>query len=169
MGKRLAALAAAVLLLAGCDQFIRVSDQRTVQVSAVGYGTASAQEGYSDSQRRLLAMRASKLDAYRNLAEQVYGLRINGHTAVSAMVVENDRYRGYVEATVRGGRVVSVTPLEEATYETLVELELGPTFFNCLSSARDPAVCTPPAPAQSACAGAECYDFPDVRYYHEGN
>ena len=41
-----------------------------------------------------MAMRASKLDAYRNLIEQVYGQNINSTTTVEDMVVSSDTFKG---------------------------------------------------------------------------
>ena len=105
-----------------------------VTVRAVGYGTESNYNGYTRGQQQLLGIRASKLDAYRNLAEQVYGIHINGHTTVSAMMIKNDSYRGYVEAIIQGARVVSVNPVGDGNYETTVELSLSRDFFNCLNT-----------------------------------
>jgi threonine dehydratase len=37
--------------------------------------------------------------------EQVYGVRIKGNTTVGALVAQNDGYRVYVDAYLRGARV----------------------------------------------------------------
>lgn len=103
---------------------------QTVRVSAIGYGATSSFEGYTPGQKRLMAMRASKLDAYRALAEQIYGVRIRGNSTVSAMVAQNDSYRVYIDSYVRGAQIVSITPMAEGNYETVLELELGNEFFN---------------------------------------
>ena len=99
-----------------------------MRITATGYGATSNFDGYSSGQRRLMAMRASKLDAYRALAEQVYGVRIKGNTTVGALVAQNDGYRVYVDAYLRGARVVSVTPMAEGNYETEVEIEMPADF-----------------------------------------
>lgn len=110
------------------------SATQTVRVSATGYGSTSHFDGYSNGQRRLMAMRASKLDAYRALAEQVYGVKIKGSTTVAAMIAQNDSYRIYVDAYLRGARVVSVTPMAEGNYETEVEIELPADFGQRIAS-----------------------------------
>ncbi|MBT7308205.1 MAG: hypothetical protein HN842_08300, partial [Gammaproteobacteria bacterium] len=69
-----------------------------VRISAIGYGAESAYEGYTDGQRMLTSIRASKMDAYRALSEQIYGVRVNGSTTVSSMVAKNDHFRVYVDA-----------------------------------------------------------------------
>ena len=174
---RLACAALGALFIAGCSQYYvdpEHTSTRIIKVSAVGYGAVSQQPDYSAAQQRLLGIRASKMDAYRNLAEQVYGLRVNGQTTVSAMAVQHDNYRGYVDAMLRGARVLSVTPLAEGSYETVMEVELHQNFFHCLSSG---------SPSSAACAasllpvvsGEEvssgpcsvpgCYPYPNVVYH----
>ncbi|MDC9729518.1 MAG: LPP20 family lipoprotein [Methyloprofundus sp.] len=102
-------------------------------LSAMGYGTADIYKNYSPEQRRLMSMRASKMDALRNLAEQIYGVRIHGHTTVSDMVVRNDSYRSYIDAFLKGAHVKSITALNNNTYESVVEITLTPKFFTCFS------------------------------------
>ncbi|MBE9608614.1 LPP20 family lipoprotein [Chitinilyticum litopenaei] len=98
------------------------------RVTAVGYGTTPTIEGLSPDQRRMMAIRASKLDAYRSLAETVAGLKLTGQSTVNAATLTSDSFRVYVEAYLRGARVVSVTPLPGNGYETVLELSLSPDF-----------------------------------------
>lgn len=110
---------------------------QTVRLTAIGYGATSNFEGYTAGQKRLMAMRASKVDAYRAIAEQVYGVRIKGQTTVSAMVAQSDSFRSYVDAYVRGARVLSVTPMADGNYETELEIDLPINFvdrFNSMQS-----------------------------------
>ncbi|MGL5985388.1 MAG: hypothetical protein ACRCZ5_00685, partial [Burkholderiales bacterium] len=53
---------------------------------------------------------------------------IAGNTTVGALVAQNDGYRVYVDAYLRGARVVSVTPMAEGNYETEVEIEMPADF-----------------------------------------
>jgi hypothetical protein len=99
------------------------------KVTAVGYGAMPTQEGLSPSQRRLLSMRAAKLDAYRALAETVSGVKITGNSTVSALALNNDGFRVYIESYLRGARVVTVTPLPDGAFETTLELTLGGDFY----------------------------------------
>ena len=129
--RHLTALACITLAsLGGCASLTgqSASNNATVRITATGYGATSNFDGYSTGQRRLMAMRASKLDAYRAQAEQVYGVRIKGNTTVGALVAQNDGYRVYVDAYLRGARVVSVTPMAEGNYETEVEIEMPADF-----------------------------------------
>ena len=51
---------------------------------ATGYAVISVQNHKNPAQQRLLAIRASKLDAYRSLTEQVYGQQLDATTTVAA-------------------------------------------------------------------------------------
>jgi len=80
-----------------------------------------------------MAMRASKMDAYRTLVEQIYGIQLDGATTVENMVVKNDRYRGFIRAYLRGAKVKRSTLLsDDFTYETVMEIDLSPRFFECV-------------------------------------
>jgi hypothetical protein len=75
------------------------------------------------AQQRLMAIRASKLDAYRSLTEQVYGQQLDASSTVADMVVTNDTFRTKVEGVIYGARLVSITPIGEDTYETTLSLD----------------------------------------------
>jgi hypothetical protein len=70
-----------------------------------------------------MAIRASKLDAYRNLTEQVYGQQLDASSTVADMVFTNDTFRTKVEGVIYGARLVSITPVGEDTYETTLSLD----------------------------------------------
>jgi hypothetical protein len=69
-----------------------------------------------------MAIKASKLDAYRALAEQVYGQYINATGTMADMSITEDQLRSRVEGVIYGARVVSITPIGEETYETKLAL-----------------------------------------------
>jgi hypothetical protein len=106
-------------------------DQKSelMKISGIGYGAESTFGAYTAGQRRLMAIRASKLDAYRALAEQLYGIQINSNTAVSTLTAKNDSFRARVNAVVRGARMVSVTPMADNNYETVLEVYVDKRFF----------------------------------------
>ncbi|MDP8218099.1 MAG: hypothetical protein P9M03_05180 [Candidatus Theseobacter exili] len=51
---------------------------------------------------RLMAQRAAKVDAYRNLAETVKGLRISGNTYVRDFVAESDQIQTQLDTFLKG-------------------------------------------------------------------
>lgn len=136
MGTRLSKgvlCAALVLLLAGCQALqpsapsgqagTAVANANLVTVT--GYAPISLQPGQTEQQRMLMAMRASKLRAYQELAAVVHGQYIYGTTQVSDLVVQNDRFRAAVAGIVRGARVVKTYPVQDDTYATTLELDLS--------------------------------------------
>lgn len=100
----------------------------------VGYGAPSTDSSQTAVQRRLLAMRASKMDAYRSMAERVYGTSVSGTTTVRDMVLQNDRFRTYVETYMHGARVVSTDVMPDGSVETILEMTIDQGFRNCLQT-----------------------------------
>ncbi len=92
-------------------------------IVATGYAVISMQNHKNASQQRLLAIRASKLDAYRTLTEQVYGQYLDASTTISDMTVMSDTFRAKVEGVIYGAKLVSITPVGEDTYETTLSLD----------------------------------------------
>ena len=90
---------------------------------ATGYAVISVQNHKNPAQQRLLAIRASKLDAYRALTEQVYGQQLDATTTVADMTLMSDTFRAKVEGVVYGAVLVSITPVGDDTYETTLSLD----------------------------------------------
>ena len=90
---------------------------------ATGYAVVSVQNHRNPAQQRLLAIRASKLDAYRSLTEQVYGQQLDATTTVADMTIMSDTFRAKVEGVIYGATLVSITPVGEDTYETTLSLD----------------------------------------------
>ena len=133
---KLAAASALTLLISGCSVALTSTGSaepmapeqpkpvyKKQVIIATGYANISAQNSENAAQRRLMAIRASKLDAYRSLTEQVYGQQLNASTTVEDMIVVNDTMRAHVEGLVYGAKVVSISPIGDDSYETKLELE----------------------------------------------
>ncbi|VAW48557.1 Flagellar protein FlgP [hydrothermal vent metagenome] len=105
------------------------SKPELLKISGIGYGAESTFGAYTPGQRRLMAIRASKLDAYRALAEQLYGVKIDSNTSISTLTAKSDSFRARVNAVVRGARIVSVTPMADRNYETVLEVYVDKRFF----------------------------------------
>jgi hypothetical protein len=124
-------LSLAVLLLTGCAMNMEEYNQAMVtsivneqeSILATGYAVISVQNNDNPAQQRLLSIRASKLDAYRSLMEQVYGQYLDANTTVAEMVVESDAFRARVQGVIYGARLVSISPVGEDTYETTLSLD----------------------------------------------
>jgi hypothetical protein len=90
---------------------------------ATGYAVISVQPHKNAAQQRLMAIRASKLDAYRSLTEQVYGQQLDASTTVADMTIQSDTFRAKVEGVIYGAVLVSITPVGDDTYETTLSLD----------------------------------------------
>lgn len=93
------------------------------KIVAVGYAVIDVQKGQTHAQRRLMAIRASKLDAYRNMAEQVYGIFIETTSQMADLALESENTRGRVQGLVYGSQLVSIRPLGRESYETTLSLD----------------------------------------------
>ncbi|MEK9860917.1 MAG: LPP20 family lipoprotein [Alphaproteobacteria bacterium] len=92
-------------------------------LNAVGYAVVSSQPGRSDAQKRLMAIRAARMAAMRDLAEQIHGLKVDSSTTVIDLMVQNDTFRGIVTGTIRGARTVRINPTGADTYEIVLEID----------------------------------------------
>lgn len=91
-------------------------------IRATGYAVINLQASDLPEQRRLLAIRASRLDAYRSLAEQVYGQFIDSSSTVNDLVLSNDSFRARVQGVIYGAELESITPVGADTYEVTLTL-----------------------------------------------
>ena len=117
-----AAPAAAAAAAPAASMITPLIEKRETLV-ATGYAVVSIQNHKNPAQQRLLAIRASKLDAYRSLTEQVYGQHLDATTTVADMTIMSDTFRAKVEGVVYGAVLVSITPVGDDTYETTLSLD----------------------------------------------
>ena len=97
--------------------------ERQQTIRATGYAVISTQNHKVPAQQRLMAIRASKLDAYRALTEQVYGQQLDATTTVAEMMVTSDTFRTRVQGIIYGAVLESITPIGDDTYETTLSLD----------------------------------------------
>ena len=70
-----------------------------------------------------MAIRGARLDAMRDLTEQVHGLQMSSRTTIIDTIVQNDTTRASVAGTIRGARTVRINPVGSDTYEVVLELD----------------------------------------------
>lgn len=121
-------IALTTLVLTGCSGLTTYVEYEPVEpesfpvISATGIAPLSLQQGATEQEKMRRAMRAAKLDAYRELAEQVYGQRIQGSSEVNDLVLGNDSFKVQVDGVIRGARVVRSYPVDDS-YVTELELD----------------------------------------------
>ncbi len=156
-------------------QPVAPSYREPVKIVVTGYGNmGDTTRDATHGQRALMAIRAARVDAYRSLAEQLYGVRVSSGTSVGAFHTHHDSARSHVDAYLRGARVVNAVSVGEGNYEVTVELEVTEAFMQCL---RDASRCAPgealppappPAPARSVagpCGSQPCPALPADSFY----
>lgn len=98
-----------------------------VLLKATGSGIAPP-NSVNPVQARLMALRAAKVDAMRNLAEQVSHVTIISDTRIQDFVTKNDTIKARVDSFIKGAWVSEERELADGTMEVDMELALGIGF-----------------------------------------
>ncbi len=131
-------LLVAVLSLSGC-YIIPVEERKAPQpanpvvawqpvtIRAIGHGAPPARS-VNAAQARIMTERAAKMDAYRNLLEQAYGVNISSRSYVRDFILKNDSVKARVDAYVRGAKVVHTIFHDDGGVEVEMEVTLRQDF-----------------------------------------
>lgn len=139
---RLGGLVLVILTSACTSMFNKHVEWETIEpdsyptISAIGYAPISAQKGADKSSKMLMALKASKLDAYRELTEQVYGQKVDGGQTLSNLVLQNTHLGSSVQGVIRGAKVIKSYPVGDDTYATELALDFKLVNDIYLSTAR---------------------------------
>ncbi|KUM05353.1 LPP20 family lipoprotein [Chromobacterium subtsugae] len=131
-----------------------VNPYQPIVVRVVGTGAAPYTNSLTPSQRKLLAMRAARLDAFRSIAEQVQGMKLVGNSAVSNMIANSDSFRTYVDAYLRGVSIVSTSMKPDGTSEAVAEITLDQEFYKQFKNALDKTGSVMKASQETGAVGA---------------
>ena len=116
------ALAVLVLALAvfttGTTEAAAAWDGGTIRVEGLGI----APTGTSGTQAEALARRAAISDAYRQLAEQTSGVRVDAVTTVENLMLANMTVRTQVRALIKGAAIVEEKQQRDGSYTVTIEL-----------------------------------------------
>lgn len=91
-------------------------------LSAIGYAPIDTQPSKSRAEKVLMAMTSSKILAYRELAEQVYGLQLDANAEIKDLLVKANITNSKVSGLIKGARVVKSYPVDQF-YVTELELD----------------------------------------------
>lgn len=116
-------------------------------IEAVGIG-ASPERYIGKPQARPMALRAARVDAYRNLLETTKGVRIDSATVVKDFTVESDVINAQVEGLVKGAKVVNQDYLSDGTVEVTLRMPMAGGFAQVIipKALEKKPEATPPAP-----------------------
>jgi len=104
-------------------------------VKGIGYAPISLQKSEHQTQRMLMAIKASKLAAYAELAEQVYGQQIASNMTMADLLIENHKLKASVQGVIRGAKVIKSYPVGD-TYTTELEIDFEDVYNIYLASMR---------------------------------
>ena len=130
-------LAGMLLLLAQagfCQNTVSMSEW----VDKVGQGSVNWSAGYIEAvgigappdrsigkiNARPMALRAAKVDAYRNILEIAKGVQVDARTTVRDFTVESDVVNTQVEGLVKGAQVVDQQYMSDGTVEVRLRMPL---------------------------------------------
>ena len=113
---------------------LSVAKHAPIIITAIGYAAVSTNPRFSQSQVRLMALQNSVLDAYRNLSEGIYGLKLNDSRSLRNMVLQHNELRSYIDAYLVGAQVISQRAHEDGTFKTVVEMALQESFCQFVSA-----------------------------------
>ncbi len=121
------------------------------QGAVTAKGSGAPPKGITNqAQARLMAERAAKADALRNLLETVKGVQVDSETTVETFITKSDRILTRVRGIVIGARVVDTKYLSDGAVEVTVTVnmtgELLAVMLQELPPLSQPAMPSPPPP-----------------------
>ena len=116
-------------------------------IEAVGIG-APPERYIGKPQARPMALRAARVDAYRNLLETTKGVRIDSATVVKDFTVESDVINAQVEGLVKGAKLVNQDYLSDGTVEVTLRMPMAGGFAQVIipKALEKRPEATPPVP-----------------------
>lgn len=127
-----------ILLLWASAAFCQNAISMSEWVEKVGQGSVNWSAGFIEAKgigapperylgkinARPLALRAAKVDAYRNLLEITKGVQVDSHTTVKDFTVESDIINTQVEGLIKGAQIVDQQYLSDGTVEVTLRMPL---------------------------------------------
>jgi hypothetical protein len=167
-----AALIAGMLLLSAGAGFCQDKISGSEWVEKIGQGAINWSAGYIEAlgigapadksigkaNARPMALRAAKVDAYRNLLEITKGVRVDSTTTIKDFAVESDIINTQVDGLVKGAVVVDQQYMSDGTVEVRIRMPLYgnlsqiiiPASIEKRKDVRPPEVPAAPAPVAAA-------------------
>jgi len=127
-----------ILLLWTSAAFCQNAISMSEWVEKVGQGSINWSAGFIEAKgigappdkylgkinARPMALRAAKVDAYRNLLEITKGVQVDSRTTVKDFAVESDVINTQVEGLVKGAQIIDQQYLSDGTVEVTLRMPL---------------------------------------------
>ncbi len=109
-----------------------ITPSSIIEISAIGMGVAP-DTTLSPAQALALAKRAAIVDAYRQIGEKMYGIRVNAQDTVRDMMLKNSTVKTKVLAVIRNAEIVE-TIYKDGLCQVNMELKLdGKRWYRVLT------------------------------------
>jgi len=109
-----------------------ITPSSIIELSAIGMGVAP-ESTVSPAQALALAKRAAIVDAYRQIGEKMYGIRVNAQDTVRDMMLKNSTVKTKVLAVIRNAEIVE-TVYKDGLCQVSMELKLdGKRWYRVLT------------------------------------
>ena len=125
-------------LLLGCSSVAEIKPDENPKVAskvllASGYSKLRNLPQLTEDQNRLAIEQSAKLNAYRQLAKQLYNVRLSKDLLVADQIIKDESYRIYFDLFLREAKVVQSKNIADLKLVEL-ELDLLPRFYQCISA-----------------------------------
>lgn len=90
-------------------------------IEATGYAVIQSQVG-DPAQQRLMAIKAARFDAYRQLTEIVFGVHVDSSTTIADLTIASDDFRTRIEGVIFGAELIKIEPVSDDTYAVTLGL-----------------------------------------------
>ncbi|MGJ8692810.1 MAG: LPP20 family lipoprotein [Thalassotalea sp.] len=108
-------------------QWQRIKPESFPVLHAIGHAPISLQNSENETQKMLMAITASKVAAYVELAEQVYGQQIDNNLTMADLLVSDQTMKTKVQGIIRGARVMKSYPVGDI-YTTELKLDFKDVY-----------------------------------------
>ena len=133
-GARVSLVAGSLMLATACSsiydkhvQWETIKPESFPVLHAIGYAPISIQKSSNETQRMLMAIKASKIAAYSELAEQVYGQQVESKVTMLDLLINNNQLNTSVQGVIRGAKVVKSYPVGDI-YTTELQLDFKDVY-----------------------------------------
>lgn len=112
-----------------------VKPQSFPVLNAIGHAPISLQNSDNETQRMLMAIKASKLAAYAELAEQVYGQQISQKTSMHELLINDHQLSTQISGVIKGAKVLKSYPVGDI-YTTELTLDFKDVYDLYINSSK---------------------------------
>jgi len=98
-----------------------------IKITGIGEGVIPP-NAVSKAQAQALARRAAIVDAYRSLAEKMYGIRLSAKDKVKDLILQHTEIRSSVSGVIQGA-IIDEESFKNGIYKVVLRVELDPCIW----------------------------------------